>query len=296
MTVGILHCGELGTVIAQLLAADGFRVASVVTGRSPETRARAERAGVELFDTLGELLDTADVVLSTVHPAGALKVAQTCSPVVRPNAIYVDLNSIGIDSSKEICATVESAGFAYVAGSVQGMSAKLEDMGVVYLSGPRADDVVSLFGRVARVEQLGDDPHLAKVMKLLLAGTSKGLPMLFLEVAVIAERAGLGERFTTELEGFYPALAELINRSLPSYQQHAFRRIGEVAAIEELADSVGADHEMLAGARLLLEKNWKAWSELDSPPSVDAIVRSAAEAAPSNKGAAGDVLESPPST
>lgn len=281
-TVGILHCGELGTAIAHLLAADGVRVTSVVTGRSRETRARAERAGVDLFDTLAELLDSADVVLSTVHPSGALDVAQSCSPALRRNAIYVDLNSIGIDSSDEIQTTVERAGFAYVAGAVQGMSSRLEDMGVVYLSGPRADDVVSLFGRFARVEQLGDEPHLAKVMKLLLAGTSKGLSMLFVELAVIAERTGLGERFSTELEGFYPALAELIERSLPSYQQHALRRVDEVAAIEELAQSVGARHDMLAGVRLLLESNWQAWSELQSPPSVDAIIRSATDTVAEN--------------
>src|SRR3954469_6166997 len=78
-TVGLLHPGEMGAAVGAVLRGTGARIRWASEGRSAETRARAEAAGLEDVGTAGALA-AADVVFSICPPHAALDVARSLGP------------------------------------------------------------------------------------------------------------------------------------------------------------------------------------------------------------------------
>jgi hypothetical protein len=118
-------------------------------------------------------------------------------------------------------------------------------------------------------------------MKMLMAGFSKGLNVLFTEIAAMAQQADMFGTFHNEFKKFYPEIAAAIERMLPTYPEHAVRRVTELQNICELGDSVGIPAEMIAAARTQLQRsahalheNWEEQGKL----SIQSIIQIAAEA------------------
>ncbi|TML33755.1 MAG: NAD(P)-dependent oxidoreductase, partial [Actinobacteria bacterium] len=64
MAIGLLHPGEMGSAVGEDLLAAGRHVLWVSTGRSAETAARAEQAGLEDAGTMEELARRSELILS----------------------------------------------------------------------------------------------------------------------------------------------------------------------------------------------------------------------------------------
>ena len=81
-TVGVLHPGAMGVTIAATCAAGGGAdVLWCPTGRSPESVDRAASAGLTGVETLAELVERSDVVVSVCPPGAALDVAAEVATV-----------------------------------------------------------------------------------------------------------------------------------------------------------------------------------------------------------------------
>ncbi len=263
-TVGILYCGDLGAAIARLLKRTGHRVVTTCENRSPRTRARAETAEVEILPTFDAVASAADVIISLVLPSAAQELACRYAdrrPLCPDDCLFVDANSIDLQSLAAIEATLAAAGIRFVDAAVHGGAKTLEQLGVMYISGPDAEAVSALFDTALRVHSLGERVGQATRMKLLLGGLSKSLNALFLEIAVMAQKAGMSSEFLDETRRFYPDIMTAIDRMLPTYPQHAARRITEMQSIEDMARSVDAPHQMVHSARGLLQAAAGAWQE-----------------------------------
>src|SRR4029078_10840588 len=107
-TIGLLHPGEMGASVGAVLRGQGHRVVWASEGRSEETRARAEAAGLEDVGTVSRLAEAA-LVFSICPPHAALEVARA---VGKAGGIYVDANAV----SPATAATVAGAGGQFVGG------------------------------------------------------------------------------------------------------------------------------------------------------------------------------------
>lgn len=260
--IGVLHCGELGGALAGLLRESGRRVVTSGAGRSERTVLRARAAGVELLSTLGEVVDESDVVISLVHPDAALEVARSYASEARAHrrgGLFVDANSIGVSQLAAIEEVITASGAGFVDAAIHGGATRLRDLAVVYLSGRRATELAGLFEPLLRVRVLGERAGQATQLKLLLAGTSKTLNMLFLEMSIVAEKAGVLPTFLEEYGRFYPGLQTAIERMLPTYPEHAARRTRELAAVEKLAEATGARCRITRASAELLTEVAPAW-------------------------------------
>src|SRR5262245_40748545 len=76
ITIGVLHPGEMGSVVATRAREAGARVVWASAGRRSSTRERAVAAGVEDVGTLRDLVAASDVILSVCPPEAALDVAR----------------------------------------------------------------------------------------------------------------------------------------------------------------------------------------------------------------------------
>src|SRR5437763_16776737 len=94
--IGILHAGELGTRLGEVLASGGRRVIATLEGRGPRTQRLCQEAGLEVVGSFAEVVRLADVVFSVAPPSAAVSVAEQYAAAVRGldrPRLFVDANS-----------------------------------------------------------------------------------------------------------------------------------------------------------------------------------------------------------
>ena len=103
--VAILMPGDMGHGCATVFRQHGMRVITCLNGRSQRTRALAEKAGLEDMQTLGDVMQTADLILSILPPEYAVQQAQeaaTAMKAAKAYPDYVDCNAISPATTKKV--------------------------------------------------------------------------------------------------------------------------------------------------------------------------------------------------
>src|SRR5947207_3541605 len=132
----------MGAAVGAVLRTQGHSVVWASEGRSDETRARAEAAGLEDVGSPAEVARS-DVVFSICPPHAALDVAR-----LGPFAgIFVDANAISPARAREVA---QASGGDAVDGGIVGSPPREPGTTRLYLSGATADAVAELFAGSAR--------------------------------------------------------------------------------------------------------------------------------------------------
>jgi Domain of unknown function (DUF1932)/NAD binding domain of 6-phosphogluconate dehydrogenase len=285
-TVGILYCGDMGSAFGKLLHKGGLRVVTTCEGRSCATQERALNSGIETLPTLDEVVAQSHIVFSLVLPSSALETARqyVSRYQLRPEgSLFVDANSIGLETLERIERLMAEQNVPLVDASFHGVAHRLEDLAVIYVSGPESRSVEAICQDLLPVNYLGTRIGSATAMKLLMAGISKGLAGLFLEVGAIAERADMLAPFLDSCRNFYPSVMAVIERILPTYPRHAVRRVGEIREIEHLGQSSqlqpGMIHEAGRWIQIIASLQFDHM-RLEAPADVRTIIQSVAKARP----------------
>jgi 3-hydroxyisobutyrate dehydrogenase-like beta-hydroxyacid dehydrogenase len=249
-TVGILYAGEMGSALGRALAADGPRVVTTLEGRGPRTQRLCREAGLEELPSLASVVRLADLVVSVVPPSAAVAVARSYASLAgdATGRLYVDANAISPATAAEVGRALAGTGVGYVDAAINGLASALHTGAIVYLSGAHAAEVAQVFGRCLRVQVVGDRPGQASALKGALAGLSKGLTALFVEIAVLARATGLSEPFLERCRSFYPGVLAVVERMLPTYPRHAGRRAEEMAELESFMLGLGLRPDMVRAA------------------------------------------------
>jgi 3-hydroxyisobutyrate dehydrogenase-like beta-hydroxyacid dehydrogenase len=248
--VGVLYTGEMGAALSRRLVHEGFSVLSCVSGRSMKTRINAENNGVTLRDSIDEVVAESELVFSLVPPQHALDIAESISGAMRRtgnNPIYVDGNSVGPSTMREIESAIKGSGSDVLDGVFIGSASMLDSKTVLYLSGERAEEVARVLEKALRVFPLGKEAGEACALKMCFAGFNKGLVALFLEVVSAAERIGRRDLLLRSLEDFYPGTVETVRRLLPSYPTHCGRRLQEMEELVSFLRELGQAPAMSVG-------------------------------------------------
>jgi len=142
-TIGLLHPGEMGAAVGQCLAGRGHQVLWIPEGRSPATGARAASAGLTAAG-LAELIERSDIIMSVCPPHAALDVARQVAGAGFMG-VYMDANAISPVTAREVAGIVETAGASYVDGGIIGTPPVAPGFIRLYLSGPRAGEMRTMF-------------------------------------------------------------------------------------------------------------------------------------------------------
>jgi L-threonate 2-dehydrogenase len=122
-TIAIIAAGEMGAGIGRRLHERGARVLTSLTGRSPASALRAERAGMGIVGSDDDLFAQADFFLSVVPPGEALALAERVKPALQRSArkpIYVDCNAVAPETAVRIGETIAGTGSRYVDAGIIG--------------------------------------------------------------------------------------------------------------------------------------------------------------------------------
>jgi 3-hydroxyisobutyrate dehydrogenase-like beta-hydroxyacid dehydrogenase len=240
--VGMVHPGEMGASVAGALVAQGVRVIWASEGRSEQSRRRARAAGLEDAGTLEQLATAADIIVCVCPPDQAAAMARTAASAGF-GGLYVDANAVAPSTAQGIKAIVEAEGASFVDADLIGGPARVGGSTRLYLSGPEAARVATLFVGSDRVEVmvLGRDTTTASALKMCYAAWTKTSAALLLAVRSAARTMGVEAALLAEWERSQPDLAarmEAAGRAVPK----AWRFAGEMQEIARAfadADAAG---------------------------------------------------------
>ena len=256
-TIGILFPGEMGSSLGKLLAEASFRVVTTLEGRGPRTARLCRDAGLEVLDSIGKVVRASNIVISLVTPAAASDVAEhfcDCAHLSARAPVFIDANSISPSTVQTISRMVSRSRCRFVDASIHGLASRVRNQATMYLSGRGTQAIAELFAPAVRTKFLGEAPGTASAFKMLMAGMSKGLVALFLEMGVAARKFGLLDDLLAGYREFYPGIMIALERMVPTYPQHAARRSEEMGELEETLESIGLLPHTVHGVRQTISR------------------------------------------
>ena len=269
-TVGVLNPGEMGSVVAARAKEAGNRVVWASQGRREDTRRRAEAAGLEDVGSLRDLTAASDVILSVCPPEAALDLARHVA-TTGFDRIYVDGNAVSPATTREIGRVIESAGATFIDGGIIGPPPRKPGTTRLYVSGPGAPQVKSLFGDSALNVIVLDAPvGAASAVKMAYASWTKGTSALILSVRALAAIEGVEDALLAEWQTSQPQLIKRAEDAASGSAPKAWRFVGEM---EEIAATFAAAG-LPDGFHLAAAEVWRRLSSYKdaSRPSVAEVV------------------------
>jgi len=269
-TIGVLHPGEMGSVVAACARAAGARVVWTSEGRRDETRRRAAAAGLEDAGTLRDLAAASDVILSVCPPEAALDVARQVA-ATGFGRIYVDGNAVSPATAREIASVIEGAGATFIDGGIIGSPPRTRGTTRLYVSGAGAPQVKALFGDSALDVIVLDAPAgAASAVKMAYASWTKGTSALILSVRALAVIEGVEDALLGEWRTSQPQLIKRSEDAASGSAPKAWRFVGEMNEIAATFAAAGLPDGFHRAAA-------EVWSRLssykDAPkPSVADVV------------------------
>jgi predicted dinucleotide-binding enzyme len=222
--VGLLHPGEMGAAVGDLLVGNGHDVLWASDSRSAETRARA--AAFRDVGAVEQLVRECRLALSICPPHAALDVARS---VAGFDGLYVDANAVSPATARAIAALHP----AFVDGGLVGGPPR-EPGTRLYLSGARAAEAAALFDGTLLATRIVAD---ASALKMTYAAWSKGSAALLLAIRDVARHFAVEEALVAEWAESIPELRERLARAERSAAAKGWRWAGEM---DEIADTFAA--------------------------------------------------------
>lgn len=200
--VALLHPGAMGARLGGELVSAGHQVRWLSSGRSADTRGRAEAEGLIAVDDAASLVDGAELVLSVLPPQGAVDVARLVTATGFAGT-YVDANPLSPGTLREVQETAESAGASFVDAGVVGPPPRDGSRTHLYLAGPH-DAVAHVEALVASTRVtpvvVGAEVGQASAAKQAYALFNKGRMVLASLAAEIADAHGVTDVLTAEAD------------------------------------------------------------------------------------------------
>jgi 3-hydroxyisobutyrate dehydrogenase-like beta-hydroxyacid dehydrogenase len=271
MTIGLLHPGEMGSMVGMAARASGARVLWLARGRAASTHARACAAGLEDAGSLSALVTASDVILSVCPPHAAVDVAREVADLGF-RGIFVDANAVSPATARELGAVIGKAGAIFVDGGIIGPPPQARGSTRLYLSGDSASRVAALFeGSALDARVVEGGPGAASALKMAYAGWTKGSAALLLAVRALAAAEGVDATLLREWSLSQPDLPARSEGVAKGNARKAWRFVGEMEEIAATFASAGLpDGFHQASAEIY--RRLEAYKD-GTPPPVDELVR-----------------------
>ena len=249
ITVGIISPGDMGHVVSRVLIDHGLRVVSCLAERSQRTQRLAAKAGVTDLPSYAELVEQADLILSILVPAQAVKAAQrVAEATTQADVLYVDCNAVAPRTVKKIDRIIKNVGGNFLDASIIGPPPRSDESTRFYASGPNVGQLSILNQYGLEIRPLGQEIGQASAIKMCYAALTKGLTALCAELLTAAETLGVSADLAEEFELSQTALYQRMQKGLPSLPSKSRRWIGEMEEIAVTFADVGLTPNILAGA------------------------------------------------
>jgi 3-hydroxyisobutyrate dehydrogenase-like beta-hydroxyacid dehydrogenase len=211
--IGLAGYGEVGKIFGSGLKPQVEQVAAWdLKLAAPSTagleRAHAARAGLQACNSMAQLCEQSELVISAVTASNTLAVAQEAARFLRPGTVFLDLNSASPGTKQQAAALVDARGAHYVEA---GVMTSVPPYGIkvpMLLGGAKAAELAQLlaaWGMDAKAvsERLG----VASAIKMCRSVMIKGLEALVIESYSTARAYGVEDHVLPTLQETFPGIA-----------------------------------------------------------------------------------------
>ncbi len=242
--------GEAGRAFAWPGARAFDRKTDMLAERGAMLAAYAD-AAVQGEEDVALALADAEVVLCLVTADEAVIAARAYAPMLRPGALWLDMNSVAPGSKAEAATVIEAAGGRYADVAVMAPVLPQRRKVPLLVSGPHAADAADALQALgfANVSIAGDSIGHASAIKMIRSVMVKGLEALSAECALAAARAGVLDAVTASLDASWKpqGWAERFDYNLDRMMAHGLRRAAEMEEVAATLADLGVDPVMSRG-------------------------------------------------
>lgn len=269
--IGILHPGEMGISVAAATIHSGHEVYWVSQGRSEKTQSRAKEHKLINADSLTDLCQTCEIILSICPSHAAESVARS---VVESgfHGLYLDANAIAPQRSIEIGQFLNDSGIRFVDGGIIGGPAWTPNTTCLYLSGEYSEEIASCFSMGPLQTRLtGKEIGKASALKMCYAAYSKGTTALLAAILATAEELGVREDLNKQWDIDDSGFSDQANQRVRRVTAKAWRFEGEMREISATFQKAGLPGEFHAAAAHVYHRMAEFKDTAEIPPLNEVI-------------------------
>jgi 3-hydroxyisobutyrate dehydrogenase-like beta-hydroxyacid dehydrogenase len=257
--IAVMAPGDMGHAVGKVLGDHGHDVITCLAGRSERTRALAAKGNFRDVPDLETLVTQADLILSILPPASAIKQAQDMAAAMKAagtTAVYVDCNAVSPATAADTAAVLAEVGAPFIDCGIIGLAPVPGRSTRFYVSGSDTDPMMALDGQGITVIDIGDAVGRASGLKMAYAGLTKGTNALYTAVLMLAQRLDLFDELIGEFEDSQQAALKNMRarvQRLPADAGRWVREMEEIAATYRAADLPGGFHDAAADIFRILD-------------------------------------------
>lgn len=214
-------------------------------------RAAMVGAGITACADAGAALERASLVLCLVTADQALPAARDYAPLLRPGAIWCDMNSVAPDTKRAAAKAVEAAGAQYVDVAVLAPVEPARLAVPLLLAGSAAPDAEAALRAAGftNVRVVGDEVGRASAIKMIRSVMVKGIEALTAEMMLAAEKAGVADEVLASLDASEKVRPwrERADYNIERMVTHGLRRAAEMEESAKTLQGLGVEPVMTAG-------------------------------------------------
>ena len=246
--LALIGCGEAGSTFAGAAEWGGSARSWDILA---ERRASMAATGVIAAEDAAEALAGADLVLSLVTADAALAAAREYAPLLKPGAVWCDMNSVAPATKMSAAQAVEAAGGCYVDGAVLAPVHPARLAVPLLLAGQAAAEAEAMLRAAGfdNIRVVGQDVGRASAIKMIRSVMVKGIEALTAEMMLAARAAGVADEVLASLDASEKVRSwhDRAAYNLDRMVTHGARRAAEMEESAKTLAALGVDPVMTRG-------------------------------------------------
>jgi len=205
--IGFIGFGEAASIFSKEMSNKGaeIRIYDVLIsqkGGLEVIKKRILNDNIQI-NSLEEVIIKSDYILSTVPSQFARNVAKECAEYLKPNKVYIDLNSTSPFVKIEISRIIQSLKANFVEGAILGAIGVNGSKTRILTTGEKGKEVAEIFNNLGlNVSYYSTEVGKASMFKMLRSIFSKGLEALILECLIAGKKAGIEKDLWDDITDF----------------------------------------------------------------------------------------------
>ncbi|MCM2677598.1 NAD(P)-dependent oxidoreductase [Alkalicoccobacillus plakortidis] len=259
MKIGFLGFGEAAFELSTGLKEEGltsikaFDVMANDDKFGPQIKSRAQSVGIQLQDSLSELLPDIDVLFVAVPASKALEVSATvCSQLNGSSFLYVDVSASSPNVKQEIEKGLSDVDIPFVDVAMLGPLPVFKHKVPISASGNGTEELIKKMEPYhMNITSVGNKAGDASAVKLIRSVFMKGIVGLYLETLQASETFNVSSEVLSSLEDTMDShsFMDTLNRLITGTAVHAERRAFELNGSVEMLQEAGLNANLTSAAK-----------------------------------------------
>lgn len=260
--IGFIGFGEVASIFSKEMSNKGaeIRVYDILITQKNGLeiiRSRILNNNIQI-NSLKEVIIKSDYILSTVPSQFAKNVAKECAEHLKPNKVYIDLNSTSPFVKIELNKIIQSSKAVFVEGAILGAVGITGPKTHALTTGGKGKEVAEIFTNLGlNFSYYSPEIGKASMFKMLRSIFSKGIEAILLEFLIAGKKAGMEKDLWKDIISF---LSEKSFDKIAAnwIQTHALayeRRYHEITQVVETMKELGIEPIMTSGTEAFFRRS-----------------------------------------